>query len=95
MKSVLAGEEGNCRSWNSTRALNIRASFTQASGKRSGDPLARLACVAAEDYAWLCCHFLERVAESETGGKDRCWIEWGLACDGANSVGTEQLACAG
>ena len=93
MKAMGARQKGHGRCGHNARALDPRSRLTQSGGQHGSDPRAGLARVAAQDHLGL--RGFERVAEGQAAGKNRGCIEGFFPCDGADAVGTEELACVG
>jgi hypothetical protein len=74
------------------RFPRVAPAFAQAGGERGGDPGAGLARVAAEKDFGLR-RFLRSEWPSARPTRRWCWVERGLAGDGANAVGAEEFAC--
>ena len=90
-KPCCAGEEGDGGGGDDAGGFDLRAGLGEAGGEGGGDPGAGLAGVAAEEdfgLAALC-------AGSGRGRgrrRRRWWGRGGLAGDGADAVGAEELA---
>ena len=67
----------------------------EGGGERGGDRLRGLAGVHAEEHAWVRGGGFESVREREADGVDGGRVKRGLAGDGANAVGAEELLHAG
>ena len=95
LEAVGAGEEGDGRGGHDAGAFDAGSGGAKTGGEGGGDPGAGLAGVAAEDDFGLGVPLAQRVGEGEADGEDGGGIERGFAGDGADAVGTEELAFGG
>ena len=92
VKAVRARQESNRRSRHNAGTLHVCSCPAQSSGKRGRDPRARFAGITTQDDSRLGSNFSKGVAEGQASGKDRGWVERGLSCDAANTVGSEEFS---
>ena len=86
MRKVRDGRRGD-----DSGIFDGRATSVEASRQRRGNPLARLTGVHShQDAGCRGCGF-QGVRKSEADGVDGGGIQRGLASDGANAVGAEEL----
>ncbi len=93
VEAVSTREERHGRRGDDARAFDRGSGFTQSRGEGGGDPRTRFARIAAQKNLGSRRGLSKRVGEGEADGVDGCWVERSLACDGANAVGAEELAC--
>ena len=85
---VAVGEEGYGGSGDDSGGLYGGASGDEAGGESGCDPGAGFAGVHAEEDFGLCA---EMMSQGQADGVDGGGVEWGLAGDGSDAVGSEEL----
>ncbi len=94
VESMAARQEGDGRRGHNARALDARSGFAQARSKGGRDPRAAFARVAAQNHPGLRGQLAQAVAQRQSRGVHRGWVQRRLARDAANAVGAEEFSCA-